>query len=461
MKTQFTYIDLFSGIGGFRVAIDALGGKSVGYSEIDRKAVETYKKNFNDPESHDLGDITKLNNPPYADLIVGGVPCQSWSVAGKRRGFDDPRGKLWYDAIRIVDSVKPKAFIFENVKGLMDPRNKENLRLIANSLEDSGYYVHYELLDSYDFGVPQNRSRIYIVGFRSDLEECSASFRYPEPKKGDKRLADFLEGVTQENVQKRKFDPHLIHGGKIPKSRNAFQLDDELNDFFIFCDTRNGHSTVHSWDVYDTTEREKEICMTILKNRRKRIYGQADGNPMWLKDIKKLYPGLTKKELDNLISKSILKRTEDGRYDLFNTKNSSGIDGVYRVFLPNSSIFSTLTATGTKDYIATDYVHCEDPRTYKRDFIEQILKKQKLRRISTREAARIQGFPDDFLYHENEQQAFKQFGNAVSPPVVKFLVEKVVSTGVFKEKSVTTKKDRPDMTVATNEPREEQIPLLG
>ncbi|HBO64588.1 TPA: DNA (cytosine-5-)-methyltransferase [Candidatus Saccharibacteria bacterium] len=430
--TKFTYIDLFSGIGGFRIALDELGGQSVGFSEIDKRALETYKTNFNDPEGHDLGDVTKIQELPNVDLVVGGVPCQSWSVAGKKRGFDDPRGKLWWDAIRVIKMSQPKAFIFENVKGLMDPRNRANLELIIDSFADIGYKVRYQLLNSFDFGVPQNRSRIFIVGFREDMLEFAEEFNYPEAHLADRTVGDLLEGFKLKSILKHKFDPHLLHGKMIPRSRNAFQKIDELNDFFIFCDTRNGHSTIHSWDLYDTTEKEKRIGMAIMSNRRKKRYGDADGNPMSVDDIAELVQGATAKDLDKLVDKRILKKTPEGKYDLLNSKNSSGIDGVYRVFLPNSGIFSTLTATGTRDFIATEYLDGDDPSKYKQQFIDKIFKPKKFRQVSSREAARIQGFPDTFICHDSDFSAQKQFGNAVSPPVVKALAEEVLKTGVFK-----------------------------
>lgn len=442
----FRYVDLFSGIGGFRVALDALGGTSVGFSEIDKKATETYRRNFNDPDSHVLGDVTKITELPELDLLVGGVPCQSWSVAGKKRGFDDPRGKLWYDAIRMVDISQPKAFIFENVKGLVDPRNRANIELIADSFKEIGYSVRYQLLNSYDFGAPQNRSRVFLVGFRSDMQEFADKFKYPTPLKNNLPVGRLIEGLKQTEILKTSFDPHLIHGSIIPKSRNAFQKVDELNDFFIFCDTRGGHSTVHSWDIYDTTELEKEVGIAIMKNRRKKKYGSADGNPMSQADIIELVPKATIKTLKSLVKKRILKLTEDGKYTLVNSKNSSGIDGVYRVFLPNSPIFSTLTATGTRDFIATEYLECDDPAKYKELFIEKIFRAGKYRQVTSREAARIQGFPDTFICHESDYSAQKQFGNAVSPPVVEALGRQIVETGIFKAVELPEVSDEPQQT---------------
>ena len=120
---RFSFIDLFSGVGGFRVAIEKLGGKCIGFSEIDKNAIEVYRDNFNSKEEIYLGDITKIEKLPKADIFVGGVPCQAWSVAGSKKGFDDPRGKLWEDCIRLVKNSKPKAFIFENVAGFLRLQN--------------------------------------------------------------------------------------------------------------------------------------------------------------------------------------------------------------------------------------------------------------------------------------------------------------------------------------------------
>lgn len=434
-KRGFTYIDLFSGIGGFKIGLDAVGGKSLGYSEIDKYALETYKQNFQDKDDVELGDVTKITKIPHVDMLVGGVPCQSWSIAGKKRGFDDPRGKLWYDTIRMVELAKPKVFIFENVKGLFDPRNRENLNLILDNLTALGYECHYQLLNSYDYDVPQNRSRIFIVGFKKGLHKFSKRFSYPSPQASHSTVAEHIENLKIRKIIKKKFDPHTIYGAVIPKSRNAFQKEDEINDFFIFCDTRNGHTTIHSWDLLETSEAEKLICMTILQNRRKKKYGDFDGNPLSYANLKELIPGLKKKDLNSLLKKRILKLNYDKKYDLVHSKNSAGINNIYRVFLPNSKIFSTLTATGTKDFIATDYVECDDPKEYKQAFIDQIYKTGKFRQITAREAARIQGFPDDFMPHSNERHAQKQFGNAVSPPVVESLARQILATGVLGGKS--------------------------
>lgn len=434
----FNFVDLFAGIGGFRIPLEELGGKCLGFSEIDKNATQVYKKNFHDfhnQEEIELGDITKLGLLPFQniDLIVGGVPCQSWSVAGKMKGFEDPRGKLWLDTIRLVSLNKPKVFIFENVKGLIDPRNKENLNLIIESFEKVGYTVKKpQLLNSYDFGLPQNRDRIFIIGFRNDLKKGAIKFNYPNPLNKKSFLKDIIDGVKTDSFSnKKEFSPKEIFGDKIPMSRNRFQKLTEMNDFFIFCDTRNGHTTIHSWDIIKTTEREKLICMTILRNRRKQIFGKADGNPLSFDVIKSLINDLKISELNSLVKKNILKQLSDKKFEFVNSKNSSGINGIYRIYLPHSNIFSTLTATGTKDMISLKDVSGTSPEEYKKSFLKEIVKKKLYRPITAKEAGKLQGFPNWFSFHRDEKVAKKQFGNAVSATVILNLSKSLISTGVF------------------------------
>jgi len=428
---SFTFIDLFAGIGGFRIALDSLQGKCVAFSEIDKDAVSTYISNYGDNIENNLGDITKIQSIPTVDMLVGGVPCQSWSVAGKMKGFDDPRGQLWNDATRLVAKAKPKVFIFENVKGLIGAKNKKNFAAIITAFEEQGYLVQTGILNSYDFNVPQLRERVFIVGFRKDFNENFERFSFPEGIQAHKNLAEYLDNVEKRDISKKKLNPSVLFGSTIPASRNAFQKNDELNDFFTFCDTRNGHTTVHSWDLTDTTAKQKLIMETILKNRRKKIYGDKDGNPLSLGDICELMPTVIEDELNALVEMGLLRKVGE-KFELKNSKNSSGIDGVYRVYMPYSKIFSTLTATGTKDVIATEYIDVNiPPAEYKRQFIEKIFLQKNYRQISVTEAQRIHGFPENFVSHSDEKAAKKQFGNAVSPPVIEALAIKILETGIF------------------------------
>jgi DNA (cytosine-5)-methyltransferase 1 len=425
-RSHFTFADLFAGIGGFRIPLEELGGQCLGYSEIDKKAIKTYQANFikdaNSDEAY-LGDITNLSQFPFAiDVLVGGVPCQPWSIAGKLQGLDDPRGKLWTDVFRVVKANHPKAFIFENVKGLTEPRNIESLKYIVNNLTSSGYVVKYDVLNSYDFGLPQDRDRLFIVGIRNDLERCWG-FTFPKPIDRQINLYDVIPGIQRSNFRKQKFSPTVLFDGKIPGSRGRFQKLDELNDFFLFTDIRDGHTAIHSWDLIETTTREKLICQTIMKNRRKNIYGDKDGNPLELKVLETLIPELQQAEIDRLVAKDILRSVDNKGYDFVNSKISSGINGISKIFLPHADAIATLTATGTRDFVATMSIECQEPVAYKETFIREIYEKKNFQPLTAKDYAKLQGFPEWFKISENETTAKHQLGNAVSIPVVYHLAK--------------------------------------
>jgi len=193
-KPKFTFIDLFAGIGGFRIAMQSLGGKCVYSSEWDHQAKKTYEANFGEVP---FGDITKQSNkdfiPGQFDVLCAGFPCQAFSIAGKRGGFEDTRGTLFFDVAQILKKHKPKAFFLENVKGLRNHDKGRTLATILHTLRnDLGYYVpEPQIVNAKDFGVPQNRERIFIVGF---LDEAACkSFEYPNPEKKNVTFADVKE----------------------------------------------------------------------------------------------------------------------------------------------------------------------------------------------------------------------------------------------------------------------------
>lgn len=169
---NFTYVSLFSGIGGFEQALNKLGGTCVLASEIDRFANQAYEALYGEPT---VGDITKVaaEDVPDHDVLVGGFPCQAFSVAGKRGGFDDARGTLFFEAARIAAEKQPKLVLLENVKGLVGHDKGRTLDTIVKTLNEIGYTVDFNVLNSKYFGVPQNRERIFIVGVRDDLAEQS------------------------------------------------------------------------------------------------------------------------------------------------------------------------------------------------------------------------------------------------------------------------------------------------
>lgn len=171
---ELTYFSGFSGIGGFELGIQeaaaARGIKPncVGYSEIDKNAISTYEEHF---DHRNYGDTTLIDADALPDfsLYVGGFPCQAFSVAGQRRGFEDTRGTLFFDVARILRAKRPRHFILENVKGLLSHDGGRTVRVIISTLTEMGYCVEWQLLNSKDFGVPQNRERIYIVGHLGGL----------------------------------------------------------------------------------------------------------------------------------------------------------------------------------------------------------------------------------------------------------------------------------------------------
>lgn len=199
-KKIYRSIDLFAGIGGIRLGFDQAFGKSIEtvfVSEWDKYANATYRANFKD--SFDInGDITKVREKdvPSFDICLAGFPCQAFSLAGKHMGFDDNykgtcRGTLFLDVARICDAHKPKVIFCENVKGLTIHNGGRTFAIIKKTFEDLGYKVYSQILNSKDFGVPQNRERIYIVCFRKDID--SSKFTFPKPTDQTKALLDIRE----------------------------------------------------------------------------------------------------------------------------------------------------------------------------------------------------------------------------------------------------------------------------
>ncbi|MDH6100558.1 DNA cytosine methyltransferase [Anabaenopsis sp. FSS-46] len=431
-QNKFTFIDLFAGIGGFRIALEKLGGQCLGYSEVDKQAIKVYKQNFIsylNKDELDLGDITKISElPPYIDIIVGGVPCQPWSVAGCLKGFEDPRGKLWFDVIRLVRKSQPKAFIFENVSGLASPKNRDNLELILQQFQNIGYCVKWKILNAYDFGLPQNRDRVFIVGIKNNIDRYQ-EYKFPNPLNIHPKVLDILEDIKNiQVVEKVKLGSETLFRGVVPPSRTRFQKNDELNDFFIFSDLRNGHTTIHSWDIIFTTDREKMICLTLLKHRRSKKYGNKDGNPLSFKNFQEIISDIQVSELNELVKKSILRLTHDNKYEFVNSKNMTGINDIYRIILPTADIVPTLTATGAKDYIATVSIYATHPEDYKNIFLEKIYRNKKYIPITAKHACKLQGFPANFNYHEKDDIARKHFGNAVPVPVVEYVAKELLKT---------------------------------
>lgn len=475
------------------MALEKNSGKSLGFSEINNDAIATYCENFDEDLNKNYGDIKKIKNLPPHNLLTAGVPCQSWSIAGKNLGLDDDRGQLWNDTIFLLQQSQPNAFIFENVKGLVDPRNREALSYILNRIKESGYHADYYTINSYDHGVPQHRVRVYIIGFKN--KKFFAKFKIPSFQGKKINLADILKIEPPETGE--DYVQRDLFGNEVNQKSMSLSNTNGFNDYFLFNDLRNGDTTIHSWEILETTERQKNICFILLKNRRKKIFGHLDGNPLSLENFQSIDPSVSQKEIDDLIELGIFKEEKylfkiknstkhiylsenekaitsmvndsyinvddlksskalkskkisiteslksleekklikccEIRYDFKNTKISTGLFGVNRVFLPTSDIFPTLVASDSNDYITLENIDKKHPEKYKNDFIEKVYKKNKFRKITKKEACLIQGFPEDFKLPESRARWMKLIGNSVSVPVIDILCKAISDTGVFDE----------------------------
>lgn len=320
---KFKFIDLFAGIGGFRLALQNLGGECVFTSEWDKEAKRTYSANFGD---RPFGDITKEETKAYIpddfDLLCAGFPCQAFSIAGKRGGFEDTRGTLFFDVAEIIKRKKPKAIFLENVKGLRNHNGGKTLATILNVLRnDLNYYIpEPQIINAKDFGVPQNRERIYIVGFRNDLE--ITNFEYPKP---------IGKKVVFSDIKEEKVPP---------------------TKYFL--------STQY---------------MQTLINHKARHEGKGNGFGY------AIIP-------DDAISNAIV------------------VGGMGR------------ERNLVLDYRITDFT----PTTH----IKGTVNRDGIRKMTPREWARLQGFPDEYLIPVADASAYKQFGNSVAVPAIQATAEKIL-----------------------------------
>ncbi|MBO4679831.1 MAG: DNA cytosine methyltransferase [Lachnospiraceae bacterium] len=326
-------IDLFAGIGGIRLGFDQAFGKNIQtvfVSEWDEAAKKTYKANFQD-ETEIAGDITAINEKdiPDFDICLAGFPCQAFSIAGRKKGFDDnfkgqTRGTLFFDVVRICAEKKPKVIFCENVKGLTIHDHGRTFKVIVGALRELGYTVFYKLLNSKDFGVPQNRERIYIVAFRNDI--APGEFVFPEGTDSTKTIRDIMEAAP------------------IP-------------------------SKYYLSDVY----------MQTLINHKQRHAAKGNGFGYEIRDL-------------------------------------DGIAG-------------TLVCGGMgreRNLIIDTREHDTTPTTH----IKGKINAEGIRKMTPREWARLQGFPDSFKFVLADVHLYKQFGNSVTVPVIKAIAEKI--KGVLK-----------------------------
>ena len=321
---EFSFIDLFAGIGGFRIAMESLGGKCVFSSEWDKYAQITYEANYG---YKPFGDITteevKKNIPKQFDLLCAGFPCQAFSIAGKRGGFEDTRGTLFFEVADIIQKHKPKAVFLENVKGLYNHDRGKTLATILNTLrEDLGYFVpNPKIINSKYFGVPQNRERIFIVGFRNDLE--IDEFEYPD----NNCVSSVIEDIIEEKEVSVKYYLSTQYLKTLEEHKRRHES--KGNGF--------GYQILNNDSVANAI-----VCGGMGKER-------------------------------NLI-----------------------IDKRLSTFKPVTNIKGKVNRDG-------------------------------IRRLTPRECARLQGFPESFKIVVSDAQAYKQFGNSVAIPAIKATGSKILS----------------------------------
>lgn len=238
-------IDLFCGVGGIRLGFENTGFvETIFSSDVDPYASKTYELNFGD---NPLGDVTKIKEKELEDfdIISAGFPCQAFSNAGKRLGFEDTRGTLFFDVARIIKEKKPKVIFLENVKGLLSHDKGRTWEIILNTLQSLGYDVFHEVLNTMTHGnLPQNRERIYIVGFRKDLKV--KEFCFPEPIKLKNEFESFID-------RKDKKDLKYYY-------TNRFEIYDKIKD------SVKKKTTAYQWRRVYVRENQSSVCPTLTAN---------------------------------------------------------------------------------------------------------------------------------------------------------------------------------------------------
>lgn len=250
LKDSFKAIDLFCGIGGFRIGLDKLGIKTVFSSDIDKFAQDTYEANFGDKP---FGDITKINASeiPKFDILTAGFPCQPFSYSGKNEGFDDKtRGTLFFDICRIIEYHRPEMFLLENVKGLKSHQKGKTLSVIIHSLEDLGYKIHWKVLNSLHFGLPQARERWYCVGFKNN----DINFDFPSFDKKEtptlKKIINFEENDKKLKLSDFELDRIKFH---FENAKNGDRIRHDSSKYQP--NTKKGKHGIYSFQKADSSLR--------------------------------------------------------------------------------------------------------------------------------------------------------------------------------------------------------------
>lgn len=417
------FIDLFAGIGGIRTGLSqAL--EEAGYmpqcvltSEIKPYAIKVLHDNY--PQENMVGDVTQLSieDIPDFDILCAGFPCQAFSSAGKRQGFADTRGTLFFEVERILRAKLPQGFILENVEGLVNHDGGRTLDVIISKLLDLGYKVEYKVLNSTQFGVPQERKRIYIVGTfveKPDLEQFSIA---------TKTIGDVLE-----------FGKPTIDSPFIKLLLQHFKIE-ELYGKSIK-DKRGGNTNIHSWDIEikgSVSQDQKKLLNKILRERRKKKWAEVigiewmDGMPLTTEQISSFFPHPHLQEmLDDLANKGYLKfehpKRKKKKTDLFgNTttfrEQDLSLPKGYNIVAGKLS-FEISKVLSPKE-IAPTLVAMDMQKLFVADG-------EGLRRLTLREGLRLFGYPETMQLNVSEKEGFDLLGNTVVVPVIKAVATRLI-----------------------------------
>lgn len=290
---KFTFIDLFAGIGGFRMAFQNLGGQCVFSSEWDAQAQKTYYANYGEVPFGDItSEQTKSFIPNDFDILCAGFPCQAFSLAGRRLGFEETRGTLFFDVAEIIRRKRPKAFFLENVKGLVIHDKGRTFKTILNTLDELGYVVpEPKIVNAMYFGVPQHRERIFIVGFRKDLGITPEDFQYPEQKEVTKHFIDIREKdpVPAKYYLSTTYQHTLIaHKARHASKGNGFGYeiigDDEVANAIVVGGMGRERNIVidkRQTDLTPTTNIKGEYNKDGWRRMTPREWGALQGYPVY------------------------------------------------------------------------------------------------------------------------------------------------------------------------------------
>lgn len=430
------FIDLFAGLGGIRLGFEkafkdaGMETECVMTSEIKPYAVKTLKHNF----GHDFlaGDIFEICNEliPDFDFLLGGFPCQPFSAGGKRQGFLDTRGTLFFEIERILREKKPYGFILENVEGLVkhDLENKNDeigrtLKTILHTLEnDLGYKTSWKVFDSLEFGLPQSRKRIFIVGTKDEKIDLN----------GNKPRFKALESVLEKGLPTLKSD-------FIDKLLSHFSLEDLYGKSIK--DKRGGDNNIHSWDIEikgSVSKQQAEILNQLFKQRRKKQWAEEigidwmDGMALTLEQINTfidLPKKVLKTLLDDLTSKGYLKFEHPKKLVKTQTENGVATSREYDETKPKGYNI----VTGKLSFEVNKVLDPKDiaPTLVATDVSRLAVPDGKgLRRLTIREGLRLFGYPEWYEIPTKEYDAFDLLGNTVAVPVVEFVANKLAEVYV-------------------------------